>query len=96
MDGEVKILGEAEYVNEVIDQRQGEIDKIGNIMNDIGEIAKDFAVEVDVQGDKLADVGANMENVAGNTKEATKQLKEANRRSKGNGKCLIIIAAIIF
>mmetsp|Transcript_9422 Transcript_9422/g.9124 ORF Transcript_9422/g.9124 Transcript_9422/m.9124 type:complete len:121 (+) Transcript_9422:396-758(+) len=95
MDGEVKVLGEAEYINDVIDERQGQIDKIGNIMNNIHEIATDFNIEVEEQGEKLSQMDNNMENVASNTKEATKQLQEANRRSKGMGKCIFIIAAII-
>mmetsp|Transcript_13838 Transcript_13838/g.13788 ORF Transcript_13838/g.13788 Transcript_13838/m.13788 type:complete len:115 (-) Transcript_13838:145-489(-) len=96
LEGEVKVLEEADYINDVIDERQAQIDKIGNIMNGIRDISQDFNMEVEAQGEKLANVDNNMENVAGNTKEATKQLQQADKRSKSTGKCLIIIAAIIF
>ncbi|CAI2373800.1 unnamed protein product [Moneuplotes crassus] len=96
LEGEVKVLEEADYINDVIDERQAQIDKIGNIMNGIRDISQDFNMEVEAQGEKLVNVDNNMENVAGNTKEATKQLQQADKRSKSTGKCLIIIAAIIF
>mmetsp|Transcript_21257 Transcript_21257/g.18865 ORF Transcript_21257/g.18865 Transcript_21257/m.18865 type:complete len:230 (+) Transcript_21257:208-897(+) len=93
--GEVKILEETEYMADIIEERQLEINKIDQIMGDVRDIAKDFALEVNDQGENLLNLDNNMEDVASNTKEATKQLKEANKRSKSNGKCLLIIALLI-
>jgi t-SNARE complex subunit (syntaxin) len=95
IDGEITVLEEAEYMEEVIHERQKEIDKIDRIMGDVRDIAKDFCQEVNMQGDKLVDVDSNMSKVADNTAVATKQLKEANKRSKSNGKCLIVFAALV-
>lgn len=37
----------------MIDQRKEDISSIANIMNDINAIAKDIAVEVSAQGEKM-------------------------------------------
>ena len=79
---QVKILEESDYVDSIIQDRQKDIDNISKIMGDIKSIALDFNVEVEAQGSKLEDLDHNMGNVALNTKEATKQLNQANERSK--------------
>ena len=84
LDGEIKVLEEGEYMDEIINERQKEIDKIDRIMGDVREIAKDFALEVNTQEYKLVDMENNMGNVANNTEAATKQINEANKRSKKN------------
>ena len=85
LDVNFKVLEEAEYMDEVIDERQKDIDKIGKIMGDVREIAKDFALEVNMQGDKIVELEVKNEATAANTVEATKQLRQANERSKKNG-----------
>jgi hypothetical protein len=85
LDVNFKVLEEAEYMDDVIDERQKDIDKIGQIMGDVREIAKDFALEVNMQGDKVLELESKNEATAVNTVEATKQLKQANERSKKNG-----------
>lgn len=82
-------------MDEIINERQKEINKIDRIMSDVREIAKDFALEVNTQEYKLVDMDNNMGKMVGNTEEATKQLKEANKRSKSNGWCLLIIALLV-
>mmetsp|Transcript_37458 Transcript_37458/g.43046 ORF Transcript_37458/g.43046 Transcript_37458/m.43046 type:complete len:98 (+) Transcript_37458:299-592(+) len=42
IDGEIRVMEEAEYMDGMIDERQENIDKIGRIMSDVKEIAKDF------------------------------------------------------
>lgn len=95
LDLQVKVLEEADYVDDVIAHRQQDIDKINSIMLGIREIAVDFNTELDTQGSKLEDLNGNMESVALNTKAATKELREANEKSRKNGRCLIIIAVVI-
>lgn len=90
-----KILEEAEYMEDIINERQNEINQIDKIMNDVKEIAQDYAVEVDEQGEKLAEIDTDMQNVAMNAHEATRQLKQADKRSRKNGRCLLIIAIIV-
>ena len=92
---EFKTIEEADYIETVIQDRQQDINKISNIMNNIKDIAGDFNIELDAQGAKLEDLDSNMDNVALNTREATKQLKEANTRSRKNGRCLMILAVVI-
>lgn len=95
MTQEFKVIEEAEYIDTIINDRQQDIDKITSIMANIKDIATDFNMEVDLQGSKLEDLNGTMESVALNTKEATKELKEASEKSKKNGRCLIIIAVVI-
>ena len=49
----VKIYNEVEYMDNVIEERQENIDKINKIMNNIRDIAVDFNTEVQSQGVKL-------------------------------------------
>lgn len=85
IDQDIKVLEEADYMDDIIEERQKDIDRIGKIMGDVREITKDFALEVNMQGDKILDVEAKNENTYINTKEANKQLTEASKRSRKNG-----------
>ena len=49
-DSEMRLAAEADMMNRIIDERNEDIDKIADIMNDINCIAKDIAVEVDIGG----------------------------------------------
>ena len=85
LDSNLKILEEAEYMDGIIDERQKDIDNISKIMGDVREIAKDFLLEVNTQGDKIVDVEKKMENVHLNTVAANKELRQASTRSRKNG-----------
>jgi septal ring factor EnvC (AmiA/AmiB activator) len=85
MNDGIRVLEEADYMENIIDERQKDIDKISKIMGDVREIAKDFNQEVNSQGYKIEELEQNNEATAANAAEATKQLKDANRRSKKNG-----------
>jgi t-SNARE complex subunit (syntaxin) len=85
LDDEIKVLEEGEYMDNVIDERQRDIDQIGKIMGDVRELAQDFNQELNTQAYKIEDLENNNEAVADNTGEAYKQIKEANQRSKKNG-----------
>lgn len=84
-DDNFKVLEEAEYMDELIDQRQNDINQIDKIMGDVREIAKDFCLEVNTQGDKIVALENKTENTADNAAAATKELKQASRRSRKNG-----------
>lgn len=92
---EFKVLEDVDIMDSIIEDRQKDIDTIANIMRDIKIINTDLVLEIDSQGSKLQDLENNMTNVAENTKEATKQLTQANERSKKNGRCMLIIAITI-
>jgi len=95
MKMEFKVMEDTEFIDNVIQERQNDINQISSIMSGIKDIATDFNIELDAQGSKLEDLESNMENVADNTKGATKELNEANQRSRRNGKCLLIMAGVI-
>jgi len=95
LDTDFKILEEAEYMDEIIEERQKDIDQIGKIMGDVREIAKDFWLEVNMQGDKIVEIDRKNEATAANTIEASRQLQQANKRSRSNGWCLLLIALVI-
>lgn len=85
LDGEIKILEEAEYMDDIIDERQKDINKIERIMSDVREIAKDFCLEVNTQGDKIVQLDDNTQQTAINVAEAREQINQASRRSRSNG-----------
>ena len=57
-------------MDEIIDERQEDINKISAIMNDINDMGKDFNLEVDRGGEKLEAVNKNLDLTAENTKKA--------------------------
>jgi t-SNARE complex subunit (syntaxin) len=95
IQGQIQVLDEAEYMDDMIDQRQDDINKIGRIMSDIKDIGVDFVQEVDVQHGKLEDMNDNLEVSKDNTLAAGKEIDQANSRHRRSGKCLIIFAVVI-
>lgn len=91
---EFKVMEDVDFMDGVIQERQDDINTIGRIMGDLKEITSDFVLEVDAQGSKLEDLESNMGTVASNTGEATKQINQANERSRSNGRCMLIIVII--
>ena len=62
-------------MKDVIDQRNEDINKIGDIMGNINEMAKDIAMETKIQGEKLEKLDDNMAAADENASEALDQLK---------------------
>lgn len=71
-------MEEAEYLDEIIHDREKDIKQISIIMNDIKDIATDFNVELDGQGYKLDHMNQNLETAASNVVKAGEQIDEAN------------------
>ena len=67
---QINIKGESDFMTNVIDQRNQDINAIANIMSDINEIAKDIAVETQVQGEKLEKLDDNMATADDNATKA--------------------------
>ena len=65
----------ADFMKDVIDQRNEDINKIGDIMGNINEMAKDIAMETKIQGEKLEKLDDNMAAADENASEALDQLK---------------------
>jgi hypothetical protein len=47
-DEDLKAQSDAQFMQEIIDQRKVDIDNIGSIMGNINSMAKDMAIEVKV------------------------------------------------
>lgn len=71
---QIKLLGEAEFMDEAIQQRKGEIDQIEKIMSDINTIAKDVSMETFKAREKLQTLDSHMTVSADNSKEGLNQL----------------------
>ena len=68
------MLHEAEFYDEIIKDRQRDIEQIGRIMNDIKSIAIDFNTEIDHQGMKLEYVNNDLETAQTNVVKAGEQI----------------------
>lgn len=53
IQGQIQILDDAEFLADVIEDRQQDINQIQKIMTDLRDIGQDFVQETDVQGEKL-------------------------------------------
>lgn len=98
-DEDAKLKQETDFMQNIIDQRNNDINTIGDIMSNINEMAKDLAIETKVQGDKLLNLDKNMGDAEDNAKDALDQLKSADKNSKKATKCtkclLIFIILLI-
>ena len=81
-------------MDEVIQQRKKDITQIESIMQNINMIAKDIAMETQVQGEKVKRLDEHITSAAVNTKAGLGELQEAQTHQKKGQKCLIIILAI--
>ena len=61
-------------MNDVIQQRQGDLNNIEGLMNDIGEIAKDLNMETKAQGEQLARIDQNITETRDNAQAAHKEI----------------------
>ena len=86
---------ETEFMSNIIEQRNQDINQIGDIMANINDMAKDLAIETKEQGDKLVNLDNNMGKAEKNADEALDQLKSASKHQKKAGKCTKILIALI-
>ena len=91
----MKIKNEADFMENIIEQRKQDIDNIATIMGDINAIAKDIALETQMQGEKLEKLDMNMAKVENDTEEALKQLNQAQVHQKKGGKCMGFLVGLI-
>ena len=67
---EVKIGAEADYMQDVIQQRQEELNNVEKLMSDINSIAKQINVNVHDQRQDLVQIDQNAQAALHNAKEA--------------------------
>lgn len=94
-DEERKMAADVNFHEEVINQRKEDINKIGDIMANINEMARDLAIETSEQGNKLGRLDQNMAEADNNAEEALDQLKKGRKNQKSAGKCMKCLIAII-
>ena len=64
-------------MEQIIAQRNEDINSIAELMGNINEMAKDLAIETKNQGDKLLNIDGNMGVAEKNAEDALDQLKSA-------------------
>lgn len=83
-------------MEQIINQRNNDINAIGEIMGNINEMAKDLAKETKEQGDKLIKLDDNIGVAEQNADDALEQLKSAANHQKKAGKCTKWLVCLIF
>lgn len=89
---------EVAYQQQLIEEREDEIQAIEQGIQELHEIFTDLGTIVAEQGTIVDNIEANMYSVAGSTQEASTQLTKASRyqrRARGRALCLFIILAVI-
>ena len=74
---ELKVQGEAAYMEDVIKQRQEELNNVEQFTTDINHIAKDINTKIHDQRGDLVEIEANTGTALDNAKEAEKNIEEA-------------------
>ena len=92
---ELKVQGEAAYMEDVIKQRQEELDNVEQFMTDINDIAKEINTKVHDQRTDLIEIDANAGTALDNAKEAETNIEEAQEHQKSGGKCMYWTIGII-
>ena len=92
---ELKVQGEAAYMEDVIKQRQEELDNVEQFMTDINDIAKEINTKVHDQRTDLIEIDANAGTALDNAKEAETNIEEAQDHQKSAGKCMYWTIGII-
>lgn len=86
-DEDTKIAQETDFMQNIITQRNQDINQIGDIMSNINDMAKDLATETKDQGDKLLKLDSNMGEAEKNADDALIELKSAANHSRKAGRC---------
>lgn len=91
----MKQLQEAEYLNDVINQRQNDLNAVEGLMDDINSIAKTLHVNTAEQGQKLVKVVENTDVAHTNAVDGHKNIEKASEHQKSGNKWLCWILFII-
>jgi t-SNARE complex subunit (syntaxin) len=92
---EMKQLQEAEYLSDVINQRQNDLNAVEGLMDDINSIAKTLHVNTANQGQTLLKVVDNVDVAHTNAVDAHKNIEKASEHQKSGNKWLCWILLII-
>ena len=92
---QVRIDGELEYNNLLIEEREQDIKVIQHQIGEVNEIFQDLAVLVTEQGEMVDDIEANIVTTYGTTSNARKELETAAKHQKSTRTKLCIITVIV-
>lgn len=95
---ELKIQGEAAYMEEIIGQRQDELNDVEKLMTDINSITKDINAKVHEQRKDLVEIDHNAGVALDNAEAAEQNIEEAQEHQKSGGRCMywtVAVAAIV-
>ncbi len=92
---ELKIQGEAHFMNDLIDDRQDQLNDVEHLMTDINHIAKDINNKVHDQRKDLVEIDHNAGEALLNAEEAEKNIEEAQEHQKSGGKCMYYAVGIV-
>lgn len=95
-DEDLKMQQDTEFMQETLNQRNQDINQIGEIMANLNEMARDLAIETKAQGEKLLKLHENVEVAEQNVEEAHEQLKQAATHQRRAGKCTRCLVILIF
>ena len=82
-------------MDEVIKDRQDQLNHVEMFMSDINQIANSINTKVHEQRHDLAEVGRNVEESLTNAEEAEKNIVEAAAKQKTGGRCMQVVIALI-
>ena len=85
---ELKVQGEAAYMEDVIKQRQEELNNVEQFMTDINDIAKEINTKVHDQRADLVEIDGNAGEALDNAKDAEQNIEEAQEHQKKGGRCM--------
>ena len=92
---ELKVQGEAAYMEDVIKQRQEELHNVEQFMTDINDIAKEINTKVHEQRADLVEIDANAGTALDNAKDAEQNIEEAQEHQKSGGKCMYWVVGVL-
>lgn len=89
---------EIQYHTILTEEREREIERVSEAIQDVNTIFKDLGELVNQQGEQLDTIEDNIMQLHGNTKQADRELKKAHEYQKRKGKwtCIILVALCIF
>ena len=88
---ELKVGAEADYMADVIHQRQEDLNNVEKLMSDINSIAQSINKNVHEQRHDLVQIDQNATAAKDNAKEAHNQITQAEAHQKKGGKCMYYI-----
>jgi len=93
----MELQGEVDYNDAMIQDRQQGIEDIHEQILEVNEIFQDLAVLVNDQGAMLDDIEANMVRTSAKTKDATRELRQADKsqRSSRNKMCCLMMFFLV-